>query len=273
MKPSALAHVLLLWIACAQALAQIAVEDDLGNPIQLSAPAQRILTLSPHAAELVLAAGAGQALVGVAEFAQYPAEIQHLPRVSGYFGADRELILAAKPDLVIAWASGGKPDDVAWLRRIGLPVYLSEPAQLEQIADSIERIGRLAGTEHQAQASADAFRRQLASICPQRDASSRLTAYYEIWPQPAMTMGKRHWLNQALLLVGLRNLFADQDRQIFSLEEEALALRKADVHILSVPPSAPSTASKTVVASPELSRPGPRVIEGIIALCQAVWGK
>ena len=100
---------LLLWLGSTltfflpvfsmPALAAISVQDDLNLPVTLAAPARRIISLSPHATELLYAAGAGALLVGVIEHSDYPPEAKRIPSVGSSAAVDIERIVALKPDL------------------------------------------------------------------------------------------------------------------------------------------------------------------------------
>lgn len=261
--------LLLALLTCHRMLgAEIQVTDDLGLPVTLNQAAERVVALAPHAAELLLAAGAGSKLVGLTAFHDYPEQIRQLPVVSHFSGLDRERMIMLKPDLVIAWASGNKQNDIAWLKAMGIAVYLSEPATLEDIPLSMEKLGRLTGQEQSARQAARKFRADLDQSCADRTGQPPKAAYYEIWPSPPMTIGGRHWLNTVLGKAGLHNVFADQDRQIISVTPEALLARPVAVRISSFQQTGTNSATgKLVRGNEQLARPGPRIIEGLRLLC------
>mgnify|MGYP001080722955 CR=1 FL=1 len=124
--------LLLFGLGIATARAEISVTDDAGHRIVLSRPAQRIISLAPHVTELVYAAGAGEKLVGVVEYSDYPETAKRLPHIGSHAAFDPERIAALRPDLAIAWGSGNPPSQLAQLRRVKIPVQLGrrplEPA-------------------------------------------------------------------------------------------------------------------------------------------------
>lgn len=254
--------------------ARVQVTDDLGLPVTLAHAAKRIITLSPHTAELAVAAGAGSRLVGTAAFHDYSAPLDKLPVVSHFSGLDREQLLALKPDLVVAWASGNKPHDIAWLKSMNIPVYLSEPVTLDDIPASMEKLGRLAGRRGFSQQAAEQFRLDLNRSCPGRAERQPQPAYYEIWPSPPMTIGGKHWLNPLLARAGLYNVFAHQNRQIISVTPEALLGIPIEVKISSFQQAGVSSSGvKLVRGNEQLARPGPRIIEGLRLLCDQLQAK
>ena len=142
MTPNKLLWLCLWLLSTSSALAAgISVRDDTGATVSLAQPAQRIVTLSPHLAETVFAAGAGGRIVGTVDYSNYPEAARRIPRVGGYSRFDLEAVVALKPDLIIAWEGGNAPAHLQKLRRLGLPVYLSQISRLEDIAGEIERIG------------------------------------------------------------------------------------------------------------------------------------
>ena len=192
----------------ASAHAEIKVTDDAGRTVRLARPAQRIVTLAPHMAETLYAAGAGERLVGTVEFSDYPLEAQKVRRVGGYSRVDLEAVAALKPDLVIGWQSGNAPSTLDALRALGLTVYVSQPERIEDVAREIERFGELAGTEKVAQPKAAELRRRQAAL--QREYASRPTVrtFYQIWKQPLATIGGKQIISSVISLCGGENVFA-----------------------------------------------------------------
>ncbi len=256
---------LLAATLAAPVAAQLAVHDDTGRRVQLPQPAERIVALAPHATELLFAAGAGARLVAVAAYSDWPAAARDLPRIGGAGGLDRERLLALQPDLVVAWASGSRPGDLAWLERLGIAVYRSEPQRLTDIAANLRDLGRLAGQDATAEIAARHFEQALAAVCPPRPA--RATVLYRLWERPLLTYGGRHWSNDALRRVGLRNLFAAVDRPVFTPGREALVAAQPDYLLSRTPASDPLLSARPLAAPPELDRPTPRIVEGLQALC------
>lgn len=194
------------WLGLARA--EIAVTDDAGHALKLPRPAQRIVSLAPHLTELLYAAGAGGKVVAAVEYSNFPEAAQSLPRIGSYAAFDLERIAALKPDLAVAWGSGNPPGPVAQLRRLGIPVFVSEPQRLEDIAPSLERLGRLAGTDAVARQAADDFERRRAALAARHAGKRAVTVFYEIWNQPLMTVGGSHLISAAMALCGGRNVFA-----------------------------------------------------------------
>lgn len=191
------------------ASAEISVTDDIGAAVTLKQQARRIVTLAPHLAETLFAAGAGDRLVGTVEYSDYPEAAKKVPRVGGYSRVDLEAVVALKPDLIIAWYSGNAPANIEKLRGFGFPVYVSQPDRIEDVAREIERIGRLAGTSPAADAAAENFRARLDGLRREYEKKARVRTFYQIWKQPLSTVGGRQIISSVIRLCGGENVFGD----------------------------------------------------------------
>ena len=139
-----LTAILLLPLIVTMGLAEakeITVEDSKGRIVTLQAPAKRIVSLAPHATEMLFAAHAGGQIVGTVNYSNYPPAAKKIPMVGGYHQLDLEKIYALKPDLIIAWAGGNEQHEVQMLMDLGLPIFVSEP---HLVTDIIAETGKLA---------------------------------------------------------------------------------------------------------------------------------
>ncbi|MGH8687230.1 MAG: cobalamin-binding protein [Burkholderiales bacterium] len=199
----------ILFAAAGAVQAEVRALDDYGDAVVLAAPARRVVSLAPHLTELMYDAGAGDRMVGALAYSDYPAAARRLPRVGSEGAIDLEALVALKPDLVLAWPDSGSAASVRRIAALGIPVYRSEPRELEDIARTLERLGRLAGTEAQADRAARAFRERAARIA--RDYGTRPTVrvFYEIWNRPLMTVNGNHVISKVIRLCGGVNVMAD----------------------------------------------------------------
>jgi iron complex transport system substrate-binding protein len=212
--------------------AAIRVVDDLGQSVELARPARRIVSLAPHITELLFDAGAGAAVVGVSEFSDFPAPARDLPRVGGGGGIDLEAVVALHPDLVIAWASGNPAAQVQRLRALGLAVFHSEPRTLADIPRTLQRFGRLAGTEAAAQRAATAYDRRLHRLRERYAWRRPVRVFYQAWDRPLMTVNGAHIISDVLALCGGVNIFADQPGLAPQVSTEAVLVRDPQVILI-----------------------------------------
>ena len=282
MRRMALACTLVC--ACLGVQAEVSVVDDSGATVRLAQPAQRIVTLAPHMAETVFAAGAGEKLVGAVEYSDYPAAARKVRRVGGYSRLDLEIIAALKPDLIIAWQSGNAPAHIEKLRALGFPVYVSQPERIEDVASEIERIGRLAGSGRVADPLAAKLRQRLADLRKNYSQRSPVRTFYQIWKQPLVTIGGQQIISSVIRLCGGENVFARLETLAPSVTVEAVIAANPEAIIASGMDEARPEwlddwrrwTSMTAVARdnlyfvpPELiQRHTPRLLDGAEQLCR-----
>ncbi|GAB4164837.1 MAG: cobalamin-binding protein [Rhodocyclaceae bacterium] len=200
--------LLALLLAILPAFAGIELTDDAGRKLRLARPAGRIVSLAPDITENLFAIGAGDSVVGTVEFSHFPEAARVIPRVGSYARIDAEAVAAAAPDLVIAWESGNVASDVERLRALGLPVFLTQPQRIEDIAAELERLGQLTGREEAARERAQGFRSRLARLRARHAGRPKVATFYEVWNRPLMTVGGRQIISDAIRMCGGENVFA-----------------------------------------------------------------
>lgn len=262
--------------------AAVSVQDDAGHTVTLPVPATRIVSLAPHATELLYAAGAGNKLVGVSKYSDYPPEAKHLPSVGDSAALDLERIVALKPDLVVIWGSGNSAPQIAKLRALGLPLFESEPRDFAAVASSLERLARLSGSDAIGQAAAANFRARLQTIATTYQQRPVVRVFYQIWREPLMTLNDNHMVSAAIRLCGGENIFGKLPRLAPTVGMEAVLQADPEVIIAggsahdNTPTSWRHFPKLTAVARDNLfsldsdlmTRAGPRVLDGTEALCQ-----
>lgn len=205
---------LWFWLTTAQAGAEICVDDDIGNTICLAESAQRIAALSPGATELVYAAGAGQQVVAVVSFSDFPPEARQVQSVGSHTRMDIELLVTLRPDLVIGWLTGNPKEQLESLESLGMPVFYLEPSDFDGIASAIERLAQLAGTEAVGAKVADEFRAGMAGLAAAYVDADPVRVFYQVWDEPLMTVNNQHLIGKVLNLCGGTNPFGDLSRLV-----------------------------------------------------------
>jgi len=188
----------------------IKVIDDARRSVVLDRPAQKIISLSPHITELIYSAGAGDKLIGVDDYSNYPEAVKSIARIGDANHLDIERILSLQPDLIVAWGSGQSHNQfIEQLMHLQLTVYISSPEDLEAIPHTVENLGKLAGTYDYAKQQSQKFRDELIDIINEYSERPSVTVFYEIWNQPLFTINGRHVMSKVIEICGGRNVFAD----------------------------------------------------------------
>lgn len=172
-------------------------------------PASRVVTLAPNLAEMVYAAGAGDALVGVVAYSDYPEQVKALPGVGDAFRVDFERLSALKPDLVLGWGGGNPAHLLERVRELGFRVEVLTPRTLDDVAEHLELIGEWTGHRAQADKAATRYREQLADLRQRYAEVEKIEVFYQVSSQPLYTVTDRQFTGQIIELCGGQNVFGE----------------------------------------------------------------
>ena len=253
--------------------------------VAVAAPTQRIVSLAPHATEILFAVGAGPRIVGTLDTSDWPPLAKAIPRVGDSRALDLERIVALSPDLVVTWPWTA-PAQVELLRARGIAVFTSNPATIDGIAVDLERLGTVTGDADAGRREAEAFRARLVKLRARFTGARRVRVFYEIWDAPLYTVGGRHLITQAIDACGGENVFAALTLPAPAVNVEAVLAAKPEAIIAGADHGArpawldgwrrwkalPAVAADRlyVVDADLLHRPGPRFLDGVEALCVAI---
>jgi iron complex transport system substrate-binding protein len=247
-------------------------------------PVTRIVTLSPHAAELVFAAGAGALLVGTVEGSDHPPSALAVPRIGAIDGLARERLLAARPDLVITWASGNPRGLGDWLAQQGIAVLDSDPKAPAAIAQDLRRIGAMAGTQAIAEVAARTFEGRLEHLRARHAGLAPVRVFHQVWTSPLMSVGRDSIVAAVIALCGGVSVPEAPARPAWVVSREAVLAADPQL-ILDSPPAGMSDdrswqrhawlaavkAGQVQRIDPDLlHRPGPRLVEGAAQVCERI---
>ena len=277
--------LLLLLFAAAPSFAAITVQDDVGNTVTLDKPAQRIITLAPHTMELVYAAGGLSRIVGKGSHSFYPPVARFIPEVGDNRQIDVERVLALKPDLLVLWRYGISQRQIKQLKKLGIPLFFSDPRKLDDIPGSVLRLGKLLATENHADKEASKLRSKLAELKAQYGQRAVVRVFYQVSDRPLYTLNDEHVVGEAIRLCGGVNVFGTAKILAPQISVEAVLAANPDAIIhTSVDAGGSGLAAwkkypmlkavkndKLFSLNPDvLDRPGPRLVDGVRVLCQSL---
>ncbi|HEY7885764.1 MAG TPA: cobalamin-binding protein [Cellvibrionaceae bacterium] len=223
----------LLLLGASSFADTIEVVDARGKTLVLDKPVERIIALAPHIVENVYSAGAGDKLIGVVSYSDYPSAAKLLPQVGSFMSVNFEQVLALKPDLVIGWLSGSSTDIASQLERLGLKVYMDEPDTLQSVADSVRTIGRLAGTQPTAEKAAADYLVAIESLAHRYRGASAVSVLYQVWHDPLQTLNSEHLVSDVIRLCGGENSYADAQVLAPKISIESVLARNPDMIVAS----------------------------------------
>lgn len=269
---------LIAW--CLLGGSAAAVPDDLGRPVNVTAPT-RVVSLAPELTEWVVALGKERLLVAVSQDCDQPPSIRHLPRVGPYFKPSLERIVAARPDLVLASGRGTPKDLVERLQNLGIPVYVFYPRRLARFLDDLPHLGAVLGAGPEMAAVVAGLRRAVQEA--PRVPPTRVAVLIDLHPMYAL--GPGNLLDDLLAALGATNVYADASVPYPSISAESLLARAPDVILvasahpegaraeLSRLPLEAVRRGRVHVLDPDLvSRAGPRLPQTVRALSAALAG-
>jgi iron complex transport system substrate-binding protein len=276
------ALLLAALAASLPASAAVSVRDDDGNTVTLQQPARRVISLAPHVTELLFAAGGGSRVVGVVSYSDFPEAAKKIPEVGSNRELDLERIMALKPDLIVVWRHGESERQLEMVRKLGVPMFHSEPQKLDDIPDDMAKLGQLMGTDATAAARAGELRAQLAGLRMRYASRPVVRSFYQVWDKPLYTLNGSHIISDALHLCGGENIFATlavtapvvsveavlqaNPEAIFATSEKnygGVGIWKAYPMLTAVRGNNLFTVDGNL-----LNRAGPRMIAGAAQLCE-----
>ena len=248
-----------------------------------AAPPQRIVTLAPNLAELVCAVGACDRLVGVSAYTNYPPQAASLPKVGDAYSVNLETVLAARPDLVLAWDQATPPATIARLRELGLRVEVPRIERLDDVAGALRHLGQELGTSTIADRKAADYRRRLAALRQRYADVPRVRVFFQLGTDPAYTINRKSSISAALSLCGGDNVFANMPRISGPVSAEAVlsaapqavfygrtenraAIRAYWARLRGVP--AVKHHDLFAVDGDILARASPRMLDGVSTVCR-----
>jgi len=270
----------------------ISVTDQTGNTVSLDTPATKAVALTADDAEILYALGAGDIVVGRGEYCDWPPEILDVPAVSSGENTNIEQIIALDPDIVFMSTMAQKPEHMEQLEGAGISVYSSNAKTIEETYVSITDIGTLTGKQSEAAALVETMKATFDAVAANKVEGG--TIYFEVSPLEygLWTAGTGTFMNEAAELVGLTNIFADVDGYAEVSEEQVI--ERAPDYILTITmyygtglkpvdellqrkgwETVPAIANQAILELPnnELSRPGPRLADGVQALSDFVLSR
>jgi len=174
-------------------------------------PARRVVTFAPNLAEIMFAVGAGEQLVGVSAWSDYPRDVLDLPEIGDAFTIDQEQLTLLQPDLVLVWESGMPVHTVDDLRERGYRVESISTRNLDDVAMAMIRIGELTGRQDSAQVAAQRFVDEFEALRRAYIDAEPVDVFFQVSARPLYTINREHFISEIIRLCGGRSIFDDLD--------------------------------------------------------------
>jgi iron complex transport system substrate-binding protein len=264
------------------------VTDDEATEVEIETEPARIVSLTPATTEILFAIGAGDRVVATTDFDDYPPEAVALPDVASFSSVDVEGIVGLEADLVLAGGNSfNDPQAIARLRTLDVPVVVTYAADIEGVLRDIELVGTSVGRAEEARDLATAMRADFDRVAAAVEGRPAPRVFYELDATSQIyTAADDSFIEQMIELAGgdpittgsatsfsisLERL-VDADPELILLGDAAYGVT-AD-QVTARPGWAVMTAVKdgriTPVDDIVITRPGPRLVEGLRQLAAAI---
>jgi cobalamin transport system substrate-binding protein len=163
----------------------------------------RVISLAPSITEIIYDLGEEERLVGVTQYSTYPTEAKSLPRVGSYVRLDIEKIIALQPDLCLATKDGNPKHTVEKIVKLGIPVYVINPRNLQQIMETITRLGSLLHAEDTAAELVFDMKKRIERVQAKvKKADHRPRVFFQIDTEPIISAGPNTFIHELIELAG-----------------------------------------------------------------------
>ena len=262
-------------------LLAVSVTDQVGRTLIVPENPTRVIALAPSITEVIYSLGQEKRLVGATQYSTHPPEAEALPRIGSYIRLDIEKIVALKPDLCLATKDGNPKHIVDKIVSLGIPVYVINPRNLQQIMDTITRIGTLLHAERAAvELVADMEERIEQVQALVKKARNKPRVFFQIDAEPLFSAGNNTFIHELIELAGGINIAAGEDSYPRYSWEDILVLQPEIVLISSMAGglspeylikswkrwnqlSAVNNDQVYVVDAELFDRPTPRLLDGL----------
>ena len=165
------------------------VIDEIGRQIEIKHAPARIVSLAPSITETLFALGAGDRVVGVTSYCDFPPDALSKDRVGDTLRPNIEMIVALRADLAIASTASQLESFVRNLDRVGIAVYVSDPRNLEGALQSINRIGDVIGASNEAGRLTQKLTSRIAVVQSRVSGATRPRVLFLLGTSPLITVG------------------------------------------------------------------------------------
>lgn len=261
----------------------VTITDDAGRAVTIAARPERIVSLTPGNTEIVCALGGIDRLVGVTTQCDYPAEVTEITEIGDFASPNLEAVAAVDPDVVFV-TTGVQADVIAQLEALGASVIAVDPQTLDGLYASIATVGTVIDENESAADVVSSMRIQIEDI-GERVEGAPVTCFLEISQNPLYTVGAGTLLDELIQHAGGENIVTEPGYVAYSVEQ--LLAADPDVYLATAgsmsDPSdlagRPGYSELSAVANGRVyilddnlvSRPGPRVAEGIRVIAEALY--
>jgi iron complex transport system substrate-binding protein len=202
--------------------------DAIGRHVRVPSTPHRVVALAPSITETIYSLGAGNHVVGVTDFTDWPVEARQRPSVGGLVNPSLEKIVALRPDLAIATREVNRKETIDELDRLKIPVFVIDPQGLDGVLESIRQVGRALDRSRDADRLVDRLRARRDAVISRVRGLPRPRVLLVIWPDPVITVGRHAFITDVITAAGGQSVTEDLVQQWPQISLEEVLRRNPD---------------------------------------------
>ena len=191
--------------------AMVEYTDGVGRRVTLPRHPSRIISLAPSVTEVIYLLGADKRLIGVTSVCDWPPDAASKPKIADLLNPNYELILASKPDLVIASTAGNDRAAVAKLSSLGVPIFVTAPRSVERIYETVEQIGKVTDCTDAGDRLVAEMKLRLGTVSHRLSGLPPVRAFFITWFDPLLAPGRNTFETDVLRYAGVSSITSEID--------------------------------------------------------------
>jgi iron complex transport system substrate-binding protein len=249
--------------------------DDLGKKVKIPLQIERAVSLAPNLTEIAFAVEAGERLVGVTSYCNYPLEAQKIQRVGDTINPNIETIIALKPQIVLVSTASQIETFTKTLDAQNIAVFVTNPNSLDDIYKTIYQFGEIFSREEKAAQVVDDLKRRVADVEAKTADLKDVRVFLQISKEPLFTIGKQSFLTDLINRAGSVSVTAAVETAYPKISKETASALNPEAIILSdsednkepndifVNSLAMKNGKVFRIDADLISRPAPRVVDAL----------
>jgi iron complex transport system substrate-binding protein len=258
------------------------ITDDLGRRVKIPERVTSAVSLAPNLTEITFAVGAGERLVGVTSYCDYPEDAKKIRRIGDTLTPNIENIVALKPQIILVSTASQMENFTKTLDQQNISYFVTNPNSLEDIYKSIYQIGEIFGTNEKARQVVDEMKRRVTDVEVRTNTAKHVKVFVQIDKNSLYTIGKASFLTDLIRRAGGVSVTESVATGYPKISKETALALNPEAIILSesadnrepneVFAKSPAVAGGKVfrINADVLSRPAPRIVDALEQIAKAL---
>lgn len=258
------------------------ITDDSGRRVSLPEKVERAVSLAPNLTEIAFAVDAGDRLVGVTTFCNYPAEALKIQKIGDTQSPNIENIIALKPQVVLVSTASQMENFSKTIEQQGIKVFVTNPNSLDDIYQTVLQFGEIFGKVEKARQVVDELKKRVSDVDKKTNSVKDEKVFLQISREPLFTVGKNSFMTDLINRAGGASVTANVEMAYPNLSKETALALNPEAIILSdsednrepndvfINSSAVKNGKVFKINADLISRPAPRIVDALEQMAKAL---